>query len=47
MIKKIGKEARYEIEKFLEYSVYLDLKVKVEKKWRTNTKSLKKFGYRQ
>ena len=45
-IKKIGQDARYEIEKFLGYSVYLDLKVKVEKNWRTSDKSLKKLGYR-
>ncbi len=46
MIKKIGEAARREIEEFLGYSVYLDLKVKVEKNWRTNARSLKKLGYR-
>lgn len=45
MIKKIGQEARREIEKFLGYSIYLDLKVKVEKKWRGKAGSLRKLGY--
>ncbi len=45
MIKKIGTDARYEIERFLGYAVFLDLRVKVEKKWRENIKSLKKMGY--
>ncbi len=45
MIKRIGEQARREIEKFLGYSVYLDMHVKVEKKWRDNKGSLKKLGY--
>ena len=46
MIKKIGAEARREIERFLGYSVYLDMQVKVEKKWRESAQALKKLGYR-
>jgi GTP-binding protein Era len=46
MVKKIGEDARREIEQFLGYPVYLDLQVKVEKKWRGKTASLKKLGYR-
>jgi GTP-binding protein Era len=34
VIKEIGIEARREIEKILESTVYLDLKVKVSKRWR-------------
>ncbi len=48
MIKKIGRDARCEIQQFMGYGgVYLDLQVKVEKHWRENIKSLKKFGYVQ
>lgn len=45
MIKKIGQEARLDIENFLGYSVYLDIHVKVEKHWRKSTHALKKLGY--
>jgi GTPase len=48
MIKKIGFDARREIQQFMGYGgVYLDLQVKVEKHWRENIKSLKKLGYVQ
>ncbi len=48
MIKKIGHDARCDIQQFMGYGgVYLDLQVKVEKHWRENIKSLKKFGYVQ
>jgi GTP-binding protein Era len=48
MIKKIGRDARCEIQQFMGYGgVYLDLQVKVEKHWRENIKALKKFGYVQ
>lgn len=45
MIKKVGVEARKEIEKFLGGKVYLELFVKVRKGWRDDENSLKKFGY--
>ncbi|MEO8399773.1 MAG: GTPase Era, partial [Ignavibacteriaceae bacterium] len=44
-IKKLGEKAREEIEKFLQRSVYLDLRVKVKSKWRSDEKYLKSFGY--
>ncbi len=44
-IKKLGEVARKEIEKFLEKEVYLELRVKVREKWRSNEKLLKYFGY--
>jgi len=44
-IKKLGKEAREEIEKFLEREVFLELRVKVRKKWRSDEKMLNSFGY--
>jgi GTP-binding protein Era len=46
MIREIGRASRARIEEFLGYRVYLDLQVKVEKKWRDSPASLKKLGYR-
>ncbi len=45
MIKKIGTNARYEIEKMLERKVNLKLFVKVKKEWRDSEFLLKNFGY--
>lgn len=45
LLKKIGTEARLELEKIVEKKVYLELNVKIEKDWRKNNKSLKDFGY--
>jgi GTP-binding protein Era len=45
MIKQISSEARIEIEKFLDYPVFLELFVKVRKDWRNNTTMLKSYGY--
>ena len=44
-IKKLGTEARKDIEEFLEKHVFLELKVKVKKDWRDNENELKRFGY--
>ena len=44
-IKKIGIEARKDIEKFFGKSVYLQLFVKVEKDWRNRENKLRSFGY--
>jgi GTP-binding protein Era len=44
-IKKLGTEARKDIEKFLEKKVYLDLNVKVDPDWRDNELRLKRMGY--
>ncbi|MDV3178492.1 MAG: GTPase Era, partial [Sweet potato little leaf phytoplasma] len=44
MLKKIGIEARKDIEQILNKKIYLDLWVKVEKKWRNNINSLRKIG---
>lgn len=46
MLKKIGEQARLEIEKMLQSSVYLDLWVKVKKNWRDNENNLNQLGYR-
>ncbi len=45
MIKKIGTEARKEIEKFLGQKIFLELFVKVRPKWRENDIFLKEYGY--
>lgn len=45
MIKKLGQLARKSIEEFLQREVYLELRVKVREKWRSNEKILKRFGY--
>ncbi len=44
-IKKLGTEARKDIEKFLDKKVYLDLNVKVDPDWRDNELRLKRMGY--
>jgi GTP-binding protein Era len=45
MIKKIGMEARKEIENFIGRKVFLELFVKVRPKWRENELFLKEYGY--
>ncbi len=47
MLKKIGSNARFEIEKMLECQVNLKLWVKVKKDWRDNDFLIKNFGYRE
>lgn len=47
LLKKIGTEARIELETIVEKKVYLELNVKIEKDWRKNNKSLKNFGYHE
>ena len=45
MLKRVGTEARKDIEKFFDKSVYLELFVKVEPNWRNRENKLKSFGY--
>ncbi len=45
MIKKIGTEARKDIETFLDSKVFLELFVKVRPKWRDNEMQLREYGY--
>ncbi len=47
MLKKIGTNARFEIERLLESQVNLKLWVKVKKDWRDSEFLLKNFGYRE
>ena len=46
LLKKIGTEARLELEKIVEKKVFLGLEVKVEKDWRKKDNILKNFGYK-
>lgn len=45
MIKRIGMEARKDIESFIQQKVFLELFVKVKPKWRENELQLKEYGY--
>lgn len=44
-LKRVGTEARKDIEKFFGKSVYLELFVKVEPNWRNRENKLREFGY--
>ena len=44
-LKRIGSEARKDIEKMLDKKVFLETPVKVKKNWRNDNRELKKFGY--
>lgn len=43
-IKRIGTEARHDVERLLGTRIYLDLKVKVSPGWRSDTKFLERLG---
>ncbi len=45
MIKRLGTEARKDIEAFVNSKVFLELFVKVRPKWRDNEMQLKEYGY--
>ncbi|WP_283640151.1 GTPase Era [Mesonia mobilis] len=46
-IKRVGVEARKDLEKFFGKQVHLELYVKVNKNWRSDDRQLKRFGYNQ
>jgi GTP-binding protein Era len=46
-LKRVGVEARKDLEKFFGKQVHLELYVKVNKNWRSNANQLKRFGYNQ
>jgi GTP-binding protein Era len=46
-LKRVGVEARKDLEKFFGKQVHLELYVKVNKNWRSNQQQLKRFGYNQ
>ncbi len=45
-LKRIGTEARKDLEKFFGKKIYLELYVKVNKDWRKKADQLKRFGYK-
>jgi len=45
MIKRIGTEARKELERFYQKKIHLETFVKVDKDWRDDERKLKKYGY--
>ena len=45
MIKRIGTEARMDLERLLGTKVFLDLVVKVKKAWRKDASQIRRFGY--
>ncbi|MGE5454311.1 MAG: GTPase Era [Methylocystaceae bacterium] len=47
MLKRIGQEARQQIEYLLDNSVYLDLWIKVRKDWRDSEQQLRRLGYHE
>lgn len=46
-LKKVGTEARIEMEDFFQKKVFLNLFVKVDPDWRENRKELRRFGYEE
>jgi GTP-binding protein Era len=44
-LKKVGEQARKDIETFLQRGVYLELFVRVMENWRKKSAALKKLGY--
>jgi len=46
-LKRVGTQARKDIEQFFDKKVFLELFVKVKKDWRNNDYMLKQFGYEE
>ncbi len=46
-LKRVGTQARKEMEDFFQKKVFLQLLVKVDPDWRENRKELRKFGYEE
>lgn len=45
-LKRVGSEARRDLEKFFAKKIFMDLYVKVNKNWRSSNSQLKRFGYK-
>jgi len=45
MLKRIGRESRKEMERFVGKRIFLETFVKVDKDWRSSDQKLKKYGY--
>ncbi|MDJ0646586.1 MAG: GTPase Era [Flavobacteriaceae bacterium] len=46
-LKRVGAEARKDLEKFFAKKIFLELYVKVNKDWRSNKNQLRRFGYQE
>ncbi|NNC69643.1 MAG: GTPase Era, partial [Flavobacteriaceae bacterium] len=46
-LKRVGSEARKDLEKFFAKKIFLELYVKVNKDWRSNKNQLRRFGYQE
>jgi GTP-binding protein Era len=44
-LKRVGQQARIDLEEFLGKKVFLELYVKVQEDWRNNDGQLRRFGY--
>lgn len=44
-LTEIGKKSRIELEKFFNKKVFLEIRVKVSKNWKSSSSTLKRFGY--
>ena len=45
MIKRVGTDARKDLERFIGQKVFLDLYVRVDKDWRDDEVKLRRLGY--
>ncbi|MCK5906302.1 MAG: GTPase Era [Flavobacteriales bacterium] len=45
MLKRVGTEARKDLQKFFDKHVHIELVVKIDKNWRSSDRQLKKYGY--
>ena len=46
-LKRVGTEARRDLQKFFGKKIFLELYVKVNKDWRSNKNQLRRFGYQE
>jgi GTP-binding protein Era len=44
-LKRVGTEARKDLQKFFGKQIHLETYVKVNKNWRNNVRQLRRFGY--
>ena len=45
MIKRIGSEARHDVERLLGTQCFLDLQVRVQPQWRRDKNEIRRLGY--
>ena len=46
-LKRVGMQARKDLEKFFGKQIHLELYVKVNKNWRSSNRELRRFGYKE